>query len=175
MKNLDYSRLTGRLGPASIVLGATVFMCGSTSFAHDVVGKVSLLTGAVTAKYENQPRCLLAAGSNVFLQDQLETQQDSFVVIKMNDSRKLTLKPFSHLNVRVYEHTKEQPAKPETGYAAMAKNGLRNVSELVGHSQPVTKEMVATTIGIRGMERNLKNCIGRDSVLDPVHQHAEAE
>ena len=63
------------------------------SLSVPAVGKVILLKGIVTANSQHRSLTALAKGSEIYLHDRIETAASSFVVIRMNDGGKLTLRP----------------------------------------------------------------------------------
>ncbi|MEE9448057.1 MAG: FecR family protein [Arenicellales bacterium] len=127
------------------------------SHAQTVVGKVSLLKGVVTAQSVDQALRTLAKGSEILLSDELETSQDSFVVIKMSDGGKITLRPNTILQVLAYS---EKPGAEEEKMK-LVKGGLRAITGAIGHARPeaVKFEARTTTIGIRGTDFVIYDCI----------------
>lgn len=135
-----------------------LFMPMSSLYSQEtVVGKVSLLKGVVTAETQGQATRLLAKGSEVFLKDRIETSEDSFVVVKMADNGKLTLRPETVLEVQSYSQV---PGK-EQERLKLIKGGLRVLTGLIGQSRPdaVKMETRTTTIGIRGTDYIIRDCV----------------
>lgn len=142
-----------------VILFAFIGIQITQVFAHDMVGKVILLKGVVTAKVDGQPACRLSKGADIYLQDELETHNDGFLVIKLNNNRKLTMQPGSILQVQADDKAPEQASNA-------VKNALRNLSGLIGQSRPVARnETRTTTIGIRGPLAVLPECTDRESLV----------
>lgn len=121
------------------------------------VGTVSLLKGVVTAQTEGQAVRILARGSDIFLLDQLETSEDSFVVVKMSDNGKMTLRPNTILKVQAYN---QSPGKEQESMK-LIKGGLRILTGLIGQRRPesVKMETRTTTIGVRGTDYIVRDCV----------------
>lgn len=98
-----------------------------SAWAAEAVGTVSLVKGVVTANSAEQGLRTLDKGSEVYVLDAIETAQDSFVVVVMNDQGKLTLRPNSHLLVQAYNQTAGQ----EEEKLKLIKGGLRAVTGLI--------------------------------------------
>ncbi len=134
-----------------------VLMPVSYAQSAQIIGEVSLVKGVVTAQSAIQAIRTLAKGSEVYLKDQIETAKDSFVVIKMADGGKLTLRPETQLLVQAYNQTAGQ----EEEKLKLIKGGLRALSGLIGRTRPasVKLETRTTTIGIRGTDYVVRDCV----------------
>ena len=150
-------QLNVNLNLARVFVSVLMLPLASPLWANDAVGKVTLIKGEVTAQLADQPRCLLLLGSEIFLQDKLVSYTDAYVVIKMNDNSKLTMRPESELQVR------SQSENTSGYYLASIKKGLRAVSDIIGQSEPNSTESRTTTIGIRGPVVALKDCGTRNA------------
>lgn len=124
--------------------------------AQLAVGEVSLVKGVVTANSAAHGLRTLDRGSEVFVEDEIETAQDSFVVVVMRDQGKLTLRPNTRLQVQAYN---QQPGQEEERLK-LIKGGLRAVTGLIGKARPdaVKLETRTTTIGIRGTDFIVIDC-----------------
>lgn len=139
------------------LLGLVLFGIALDAVAREVVGNVTLLKGVVTAQADDKTLRTLAKGSEIFLSDQLETSRDSFVVIKMTDGGKFTLRPETVLQVIAYS---QEPGKEEEKMRLL-KGGLRAITGAIGHIRPdaVKMETRTTTIGIRGTDYVIHDCL----------------
>ncbi len=146
-----------KLNVCGLLLGLAGLLV-NPSFANEVVGKVTVIKGIVTAKVGAQPKCLLTPGAGVYLQDQLETHDDSFVVIQMRDNTKLTMRPGQVLQVETYQNRSTQQERDST----LVINKLRELSGLMGRSRPAeVNEKSTATIGIRGPITTSQECTDR--------------
>lgn len=128
------------------------------------IGKVVLLKGIVTANSEHRPLTALAKGSEIYLHDRIETAASSFIVIRMNDGGKLTLRPESQMNINDYNDKKGQ----ERQLIELIKGGFRAVTGAIGKVRPEAVKYRArtTTIGIRGTTIVLRLCVSDDCQID---------
>ena len=124
--------------------------------AAEVVGSVLLAKGVVTAGGPGSPARTLAKGSEVHQGETLETASDSFVVVKMLDGSKITLRPRSEVTLEQYS---EEPGKEEALFD-LVKGGLRALSGTIGKKRPEAYrvETNIATIGIRGTDFIVRLC-----------------
>ena len=116
--------------------------------AADPVGEVILMQGVVTAQLPGDAARTLDKGSSVFPWETITTADDSYVVMRMADGGKLTLRPKTAL---VIEEFSQQPQQ-ETEKLHLLKGGLRAVSGAIGKLRPagVLLKTPSASIGIRG-------------------------
>ena len=124
--------------------------------AADVVGAVILAKGVVTASGPETPARTLAKGSEVHHGETIVTASDSFVVVKMRDDSKVTLRPRSEVTLEAYS---EEPGKEEALFN-LVKGGLRALSGSIGKKRPESYrvETSIATIGIRGTDFLVRLC-----------------
>lgn len=146
-----------------IILAVVLSGHSLNAAAIELAGKITLLKGVVTAEGKGQPFRSLAKGSEVFISDRIETSADSFLVMKMTDGGKITLRPNSIFEVVSYNANKGQ----EEEKFKLIKGGFRAVSGAIGHARPenVKMETRTTTIGIRGTDIVVYDCHDQDCSL----------
>jgi hypothetical protein len=119
--------------------------------AADSVGKVTHLSGLLTAKRPDGSRKVISVKSDIQEGDTLSTEQDTFARVKFADGGEVVLRPGSQLQVKAYAF---DLAKPESDSVVLNifKGGFRAVTGLIGkRSRDSVQFTTATaTIGIRG-------------------------
>lgn len=117
----------------------------------DVAGRVSQLSGTMTAvspKGESRP---LQRGGAVFSGDVVKVAEGGFAVLNMADNERLTLPGGSDLEVSAYRYS---PTSPQTSVAAyrLLKGAVRTVTGAIGKAEPKNVKFSAATatVGIRG-------------------------
>jgi len=126
--------------------------------AADPAGEVILMKGVVSAQLPGSVARTLDKGSRVFPNETITTANDSWIVIRMADGGKLTLRPRTGL---VIEEFSQQP-KRETEKLHLLKGGLRAVSGAIGKLRPegVLLKTPSASIGIRGTVYVARLCVG---------------
>ncbi|MEM7196627.1 MAG: FecR family protein, partial [Pseudomonadota bacterium] len=84
--------------------------------------------------------------------------QKSFIVIKMEDNTKITLRPESSMVISEFQDDKDN----ESAELSLLKGGLRTVTGLIGKNKPdaVKLKTKVATIGIRGTDFIARLCGG---------------
>lgn len=133
--------------PAGEVEKATV---NNTSMA-DVAGRVSQITGQLSAKAGDGKLRNLQRASAVFAGDVLEVAEGGFAVLSMADNTRLTLPGGSSMQVAAYRYV---PASPETSVASfkLLKGAVRAVTGAISKAEPKNVKFFTetATVGIRG-------------------------
>jgi len=126
------------------------------TLANTPVGNVLIAKGVVTASLSNSGLRTLSKGSEVFLGETISTASDSFVVIKMKDTSKLSLRPLSEMTLEKYS---EESGKEEALFD-LIKGGLRAISGEIGKKRPeqFRVETNIATVGIRGTDFIVRLC-----------------
>ena len=134
----------------------TVASTETETNSQPAIGTIVLLKGVVTARSESRPLTALAKGSTIYLKDKIETASRSFVVMRMNDGGKITLRPNSEFNLNDYDDTEGQ----EKSFFQLVKGGIRSLTGRIGKARPqnVRYQVRTTTIGIRGTEFIAVDC-----------------
>ena len=143
MKNFSYILLLLVLIPSPL-------------FASNSIGNVLIAKGVVTASISNGGLRTLSKGSEVFLGETVSTASDSFVVLKMNDESKLSLRPSSEITLEKFS---EENGKEEALFD-LIKGGLRAISGDIGRKRPeqFRVETNIATVGIRGTDFIVRLC-----------------
>ncbi|MEM7196207.1 MAG: FecR family protein [Pseudomonadota bacterium] len=140
-----------------IAVAALFLFNGNVLHAQsESIGNVLLVKGVATAASETRGLRTLAKNSEVFLMDTLQTASDSFLVIKMNDASKLTLRPGSEMLLEEFDQTPDQ----EKASFNLIKGGLRTLTGAIGAKNPEEFRVrtVVATIGVRGTDYIVRHC-----------------
>lgn len=131
-------------------------------FAAPLTGKALIVKGTVSATNLAGETRLLAKRELVYFQDTISTAADSFVVIKMEDNTKMTIRPESTLIIGEFDLTKGE----EKGSMKLLKGALRTVTGLTGAANPdqFKLETPVVSIGIRGTDFTAQIC-GNDCAV----------
>lgn len=117
----------------------------------DVAGRVSQLSGSMTAVSPKGESRALQRGGAVFSGDVVKVAEGGFAVLNMADNERLTLPGGSDLEVSAYRYS---PASPQTSVAAyrLLKGAVRTVTGAIGKAEPKNVKFSAATatVGIRG-------------------------
>ena len=134
----------------------TVFIVPTQAVANTAIGNVLIAKGVVTASVNNSGLRTLSKGSEVFLGETISTASDSFVVLKMNDQSKLSLRPSSEITLEKFT---EESGKEEALFD-LIKGGLRAISGEIGKKRPeqFRIETNIATVGIRGTDFIVRLC-----------------
>ena len=127
-----------------------------STYANLKVGNVLLAKGVVTASIQNSGLRTLSKGSEVYLGETIATASDSFVVIKMTDNSKISLRPKSEVTLEKYS---VESGKEEALFD-LIKGGLRAISGTIGDRRPdqYRVETRVATVGIRGTDFYVRLC-----------------
>lgn len=132
-----------------VAVAASVF-CMPVAYAA-TAGRITHLSGTLSAKKADGSSKLLAVKSDVAEGDTLSTEKDTYARIKFADGGEVVLRPGTQLKIESYAYN---AAKPESDNIVMSmfKGGLRAVTGLIGkrNREKVTFATETATIGIRG-------------------------
>ncbi len=140
------------------------------------VAKVTDIKGEVFAQNraeKNAPERKLTMGSDLYSQDFLTTQANSYLVMVFRDGEKVTLHPNSEFDIVKYDF--QQPGKKDQILFKLAAGGMRAITGSIGkkdHSAYSLDTPVAT-IGIRGTDNTTMEIINEDGsigVINAVHE-----
>ena len=147
---------------AGLALLALVLLAPLPVLAASAIGSVLLSKGVVTSLSAAGELRTLAKKSEVFVKDTITTAQDSFVVIKMIDDTKLTMRPNSEITLDGYS---EEEGK-ESATIGLIKGGLRTLTGAIGKKRPEEFRIntAIATIGIRGTDFITRLC--QDKLVD---------
>lgn len=158
-KYLRSLRLSGILVLALCVSGGCL--------AH---GTVTQVAGTVSATRADGTARILGRGSSVEPGDVLDTQKDSYALVRFSDGGTVTLKPNTRVRIDGYAFEERAPEKDNLIYS-LVKGGLRALSGLIGKRGNPDAYRVNTataTIGIRGTSLGLDSvAAGEEGDLEP--------
>lgn len=117
----------------------------------DVAGRVSQLTGSLSAVSAEGKRRTLQKASPVFAGETVDVAEGGFAVLSMADSTRLTLPGGSSMQVAAYRYA---PASPQTSVASfkLLKGAVRAVTGAIAKADPNNVKFFTetATVGIRG-------------------------
>jgi hypothetical protein len=136
---------------------SSLLLIPASAFAERLVGQVLIAKGVVTANNNQAAPRTLAKGSQVFLGETISTASDSFVVLKMVDDSKLSLRPKSEVTLEKFS----QESGKEEALFDLLKGGLRALSGDIGKKRPEQYRVQTSiaTIGIRGTDFLVRLCL----------------
>lgn len=142
-----------------LALVVTLFCLLPTVFAQGLLsnaGKVIAARGAVTAQQGSEGLRILGRDAEIFTGDVITTGSRSFVVMKLNDGTRMSLRPGT--SFRIDEWVEED--KKESAVFRLFKGGLRAISGAIAKRNPNAFKLRTTvaTIGIRGTTFDARLC-----------------
>jgi hypothetical protein len=152
----SFFRFSSLLAQQTVLLIFSLLVATSVSSSTDVVGKVLLIKGLVIADSVGKKQTQLVKGSEVYEQDTIQTAKDGYLVIKMTDDTKITLRPNSKMTLDEFN---ADPGR-ESVAIGLLKGGLRTITGSIGKISPETFQVntPTTTIGIRGTDFVARIC-----------------
>ena len=126
------------------------------SLATGIIGSVLLSKGAVVSVSTSGKQTELTKGADVFLNDTIKTFKGSFMVIKMIDDTKLSIRPNSEVTLDIYS----EKVGEESATIGLVKGGLRILTGTIGKKNPEAflLKTPTSTIGIRGTDFIARLC-----------------
>ena len=137
---------------ANLLLVASGVLGGiGGALAANPVGKVTHLSGVLTAKRADGTSKVYSVKSEVLEGDTLSTEQDTYARIKFADGGEVVMRPATQLKIAAYSFNQAKP-QSDNVILDMLKGGLRSVTGLIGKRNHEAFKMVTqtATIGIRG-------------------------
>ncbi len=140
-----------RLGFSLVLL---LFAASTT--AAGGVGQVVIVKGVVSAQAADQPPRVLGKGSEVFQGDKITTAKKGFVVIRLNDKSKITLRPSTEFVIDKFDDTEGA----EAAEFNLIKGGLRALSGAIAKRRPESYKLKTpvASLGIRGTDYSARYC-----------------
>ena len=136
-----------------IVLGfsAGALMGSPAICSADSVGKVTHLSGLLTAKRLDGSTKVISVKSDIQEGDTLSTQRDTYARMKFADGAEVVLRPGTQLQVKAYSYNQEKP-EADNVLISLFKGGMRAVTGLIGKRSRNSVKFATSsaTIGIRG-------------------------
>ncbi len=147
-----------------IRLAALTLLMSPLASADEVAGKIGYMSGGLIARHADGTFKIMGSKSEVRTGDNLETAEDSYAQVLMNDGTKMTLRPNSNIKIEAYQFKKEAPAEDNAVFRLL-KGGFRTVSGLIGKrgNQDAYKlKAMTATIGVRGTDFTTRLCSNND-------------
>jgi hypothetical protein len=127
--------------------------CGvvSASWAAQVAGTITQLSGPLLAKKADGAVRVLSLRSEVESGDTLMTERNTYALVKFIDNSEITLKPGTTFKVENFAYDAGQPDGDQASFS-LVKGGLRSVTGLLGkrNKEKFSMKTPSATIGIRG-------------------------
>ena len=137
--------------------GCLLLLCFAvTSYADNAIGKVLIVKGVVSAQAAEKPPRILGKRSEIYQGDKIITAKKGFVVIKMIDDSKVTLRPSTEFVIDKYDQTKGA----EKIEVSLVKGGLRALTGAIAKRRPEAYKMTTpvASLGIRGTDYSVRYC-----------------
>ncbi len=137
------------------ILFLLLFTCQTLS-AKDV-GHSVFARGVVTAQSEQGQIRVLGKNAPLYERDVITTGKKSFVVLKLLDGTRMTLRPETVFKIEEFEH---QEKEKENAVLRLFKGGLRAITGFISKKSPNAYRLKTSvaTIGIRGTEFDARLC-----------------
>ncbi len=137
-------------------LGVVLFLFAIYGHAAITVGQVLIVKGVVSAQASGQPLRVLGKKSAVFQSDKIITAKKGFVVIRLNDKSKITLRPETEFVIDKFN----QAEGAEAAEFNLLKGGLRALTGAIAIRRPESYKLrtPVASIGIRGTDYAARYC-----------------
>jgi len=121
------------------------------SLESEVIGRIAMIKGDVSAKDTKGKDRRIDKGGPVYLGDRLMTTDKSFVVVIFRDDSRLTIRPSSEVVLKDYLLSQES-TKESRFVTELLKGGLRTLTGNIGKQNPegFKVKTASSTMGIRG-------------------------
>jgi hypothetical protein len=141
---------------ARVGLGLVLLFIAICGQAADVVGLVLIAKGVVSAQVSGQPPRILGRGSEVFQGDKIITSKKGFVVVRLDDESKITLRPETEFVIGKFDQTEGA----EAAEFDLLKGGLRTLTGAIAKRRPESYKLrtPVASIGIRGTDYAARYC-----------------
>jgi len=128
-----------------------LFCLASLSWAAQVAGTVTQLSGPLLARKADGTVKILSLKSEVESGDTLVTEKNTYALVKLIDNSEITLKPGAIFKIDNFSFDADKPGGDSASFT-LVKGGLRSVTGLLGKRNKEKFEMKtpSATIGIRG-------------------------
>jgi hypothetical protein len=133
------------------LLFAALLFAGSITWAAQVAGTVTNLSGALLAKKADGTVKILALRSEVESGDTLVSEKNTYAQVKFIDNSEITLKPNTTFKIEQFEFDEGKPAGDNASFS-LVRGGLRSITGLLGkrNKEKFALKTPTATIGIRG-------------------------
>ena len=152
---------------AFLMLSASLYFVSLGTFAANIAGMVERLQGTANVVGASGQKAL-AANSEVFQGDQINTAAEAELLLRMTDGTVIAMRPNSNLIVSEY-HFDKNDSNNDNVFIRLLKGGLRTVTGAIGKKNPQKVHFTTptATVGIRGTDFEL-------AVVDENKKEAEA-
>lgn len=152
------ARNRARIVICALELALLLGFC-AVSHAQSAAGRVTHLSGIMSAVRADGQSRLLSVQSEVFEGETLSTEKDAYARIKFVDDAEVTLRPQSQLKLGTYRYNATRP-EGDSVVLNMLRGGLRAITGLIGHRnrERVSVQSSVATIGIRGTTFDAQLC-----------------
>ena len=143
--------LSRKLTATKAVLFALMLGASALSWAGQVAGRVTNLSGPLVAKKADGKVKILALKSEVEEGDTLVSEKNTYAQIRFVDNSEITLRPGTTFVVESFAYEEGKPDGDKATFN-LVKGGLRSVSGLLGkrNKEKFAMKTQGATIGIRG-------------------------
>lgn len=138
------------------------------------IGTVAQLSGTISVRKPDGTVRLLSRSSEIAVGDTIDTQRDSYALIRFGDGARITLKPNSSLKILRFNYAESEPQDDAFSYSLL-RGGLRVVSGVVGsRGDPDAHQLITSSavIGVKGSDLGRVDCQDRQlgcSMSDAVY------
>ncbi len=152
---------------AFLMLSASLYFVSLGTFAANIAGTVERLQGTANVVGASSQKAL-AANSEVFQGDQINTATEAELLLRMTDGTVIAMRPNSNLVLSEY-HFDKNDSNNDNVFIKLLKGGLRTVTGAIGKKNPQKVHFTTptATVGIRGTDFEL-------AVVDENKKEAEA-
>lgn len=118
-------------------------LLAESCFAEQMlVGHIEFTKGSNAAQQPNQTARLLGKGEKVYLGDNIQTSERSFVIISFNDGSKVTVRPNSSFSITEYINTETE----KKAVLQLHKGGVKASNGKIAGQDPA-RYQIKTTLG----------------------------
>ncbi|MBB5392716.1 MULTISPECIES: FecR domain-containing protein [unclassified Herbaspirillum] len=169
MKPLNYSRWAVMARRLAGWWMALALLAAAGAVQAQAVGKVTHLSGLLTARHADGTRTVLAVKSAILQGDTLITERETYTRVQFLDNAEIVLRPGSEVVVAKYVYDEKKPENDSVAIN-LVKGGLRAVTGLVGkrNHDAVSFDTPTATIGIRGTTFIAQFCSNNCGAASPV-------
>lgn len=143
---------------AQTILTAMLLIVAWTAQSAEA-GKVTHLSGVLTATHLDGSQKILSVNSAIFEGDSLRTEEDTYARLKLIDNAEIVLRPETEFKLSQQHYSETNPQQSESSME-LIKGGMRAVTGLIGkqNHDAVKIGTPTATIGIRGTHLGLLFC-----------------
>jgi len=138
------------------LLATILITINQLAVAAEKVGTISFARGTAAAHSENEQPRLLGKEAEIYIGDNIQTSERSFVIIQFTDGTKITVRPNSSFSVDQFSTSQEKAS------LTLHQGGVRASSGALANSSPNNLQIVTphTTIKAQQAEFSVRVCEG---------------